>query len=203
MKTNEMRMFIVVGEIATLVFFVFITFMIDIRYRIDLVWSTGGILSSLVFTGPLLVFTSLVGILLCGIAIYKLYRKREYLEGGVINLIGGIAFSIAYICVSVSFVLDLGLTLGEMPPGGTVEGVWLIGSIEWEIVKIVFSLIGLGLLHAFTIGYIILAVRKAQRKGEEKNIENRRREKGKLCSICGSEIKNPSIKFCPNCGNEL
>jgi hypothetical protein len=162
---KEMRMFILMGEIVTLIFFVFVTFMIDIRFRVELFWGYGGVLGSVGFYGILLGFLSLIGVLLCFVAIYDLYYEN-YFKGAIFNLIGGITISITYISVAVGFIFGLNKVLSLAPPGGSIEQFELLSNLGIEFFKILFSLIGLILLQGSTVGYIILAIR-GRREGKK------------------------------------
>lgn len=132
------------------------------------------------------------------------------LLAGIFVLIGGVALGILG-AVATFFLAGVGGVLGV---AGVIFGIIIIvsaimlysrpeGHTAWGVIIIVFSLLSwIGAFGGFVIGFILGLV------GGILALVFNPKPMGlisplRICLKCGTQITDPSLNFCPNCGNDL
>jgi hypothetical protein len=197
MNVKTIRNYLGVLQIGALIMLVGTLFYMDYMFTI----SVNSSVSYAYFRGLYVLLFGSVGIIFCFVAVYYLF-SQSYIKAFGANTIGTTIIWGVYLVVLLQFFGDLNRSLEWTPVSGTLNYAMLKGAYGANILASILSVVAMVMLSLLSIGYVLL-FREKSPSNVDVDIKKKRRADTVYCSACGSEIKDESNKFCPNCGSKL
>lgn len=146
------------------------------------------------FVGILTTAIGSVGFICCFVVLYLLYKEFFY-HATLLNSIGALVIWIGFLTNFLFFLFGIqGILKG-------VETGEIIDTIIIDYFPDPYLFVSLGLLSGLTSMTIPILI--FQKEKEKWRSGEKVEEKKSVCSMCGTEIKEESNRFCPNCGHKL
>jgi hypothetical protein len=118
------------------------------------------------------------------------------------NIIGTTIIWSGYVGGVIKFFMDLNFSFDMVPTSTTLNYIRLEGVYGANILASVLSIVAIVILSLLSIGYVLL-FREKRPSNVDVDIKKEKKPDTVYCGACGSEIKEGSNKFCPNCGSKL